>query len=175
VVNVIETDVVAGEDTAEIESPAQAGALLDTCVAELREAGVPVIGEFLHSYGTHVDVARQILRRAADLRAGAIVLGPDTHQTLTGDVTAYVAGHAPSHVIVINPRAGSLGRPLPAAQDRLRPRTSEISRSRPSPADQQVGDALDRAARDGEADARRLRVTELGVEPGKGGDSDDAA
>jgi MFS transporter, ACDE family, multidrug resistance protein len=115
VVNVIETDVVAGEDTAEIESSAQAGALLDTCVAELREAGVPVSGELLHSYGTHVDVARQILRRAADLQAGAIVLGPDTHQTLTGDVTAYIARHARCHVIIINPRAGALGRPVPAA------------------------------------------------------------
>jgi len=66
-----------------------------------------------HSYGTHIDVARQILRRAADLRAGAIVLGPDTHQTPANDVSAYVAGHAPCHVIVINP--GAVGRSMPAA------------------------------------------------------------
>ena len=39
---------------------------------------MPVTGELLHSYGTHTDVAAQILRRATDLRAGAIVLGPDT-------------------------------------------------------------------------------------------------
>ena len=32
--------------------------LLDACIAELREAGVPVTGELLHSYGTHTDVAR---------------------------------------------------------------------------------------------------------------------
>jgi MFS transporter, ACDE family, multidrug resistance protein len=115
VVNVIETDVLAGEDTAELETRAEANALLDACIAELREAGVPVSGELLHSYGTHIDVARQILRRAADLRAGAIVLGPDTHQTPANDVSAYVAGHAPCHVIVINPRAGALGRPMPAA------------------------------------------------------------
>lgn len=76
--HVIETDVLAGEDTAEFESPADAQALLDACMDELREAGVPVTGELLHSYGTHTDVARQILRRAANLHAGAIVLGPDT-------------------------------------------------------------------------------------------------
>jgi hypothetical protein len=115
VVNVIETDVLAGEDTAELETRAEANALLDACIGELREAGVPVSGELLHSYGTHIDVARQILRRAADLRAGAIVLGPDTHQTPANDVSAYVAGHAPCHVIVINPRAGALGRPMPSA------------------------------------------------------------
>jgi nucleotide-binding universal stress UspA family protein len=115
VVNVIETDVLAGEDTAELETGAEANALLDACIGELRAAGVPVSGELLHSYGTHIDVARQILRRAADLRAGAIVLGPDTHQTPANDVSAYVAGHAPCHVIVINPRAGALGRPMPAA------------------------------------------------------------
>jgi nucleotide-binding universal stress UspA family protein len=116
VVNVIETDVLAGEDTAELESPAQARALLDACVSELGAAGVPVTGELLHSYGTHTDVAREILRRAADIHAGAIVLGPDTrHATLTSAVTAYIAAHAPSHVIVINPDAGALGRPAAAA------------------------------------------------------------
>jgi MFS family permease len=112
VLHVIETDVLAGEDTADLETPAHAQAMLDACLAELREAGVPVTGELLHSCGTHTDVARQILRRAADLRAGAIVLGPDTRQTaLTTGVTAYIAAHAPSHVIVVNPHAGALGRP----------------------------------------------------------------
>ena len=115
VLHVIETDVLAGEDTTELERPADAQALLDGCVDELREAGVPVTGELLHSYGTHTDVAREILRRAADMHAGAIVLGPDKRQaTLTTAVTAYIAAHAPSHVIVINPDAGALGRPLAA-------------------------------------------------------------
>src|SRR5213596_1284966 len=31
----------------------------------------------MHSYGTHIDVAAEVLRRAADLQAGVIVLGPD--------------------------------------------------------------------------------------------------
>jgi ACDE family multidrug resistance protein len=116
VLHVIETDVLIGEDTADVESAVHAGALLDACVAELREAGVPVSGELLRSYGTHADVATQILRRAADLRAGAIVVGPDTRQaTLGTGVTAYIAAHAPSHVIVVNPRAGALGRPVAAA------------------------------------------------------------
>jgi nucleotide-binding universal stress UspA family protein len=88
VLHVIETDVLAGEDTAEFESPAHAQTLLDACVAELREAGVPVTGELLRSYGTHSDVATQILRRAADLHAGAIVLGPDTrHASVTTAVS----------------------------------------------------------------------------------------
>jgi nucleotide-binding universal stress UspA family protein len=116
VLHVVETDVLAGEDAADLESAAQAGALLDACVGELREAGVPVSGELLRSYGNHADVATQILRRAADLRAGVIVVGPDTRQaTLATGVTACIAAHAPSHVIVVNPRAGALGRPLAAA------------------------------------------------------------
>jgi nucleotide-binding universal stress UspA family protein len=114
VINVIETDVLAGEDTAELESPAQARALLDACVADLRAADVPVTGELLRSYGTHTDVAKQILGSAADLHAGAIVLGPETRQVLAREVTAYVAAHAPGHVIILNPRAGALGRPVPA-------------------------------------------------------------
>ena len=115
VLHVIETDVLAGEDTADLEKPVQAQTLLDECVAELHEAGVPVTGELLHSYGTHTDVANQILQRAAELHAGAIVLGADTrHPVLTTAVTAYVAAHAPTHVIVINPNAGTLGRPTPA-------------------------------------------------------------
>ena len=114
VLHVIETDVLAGEDTAEPESPLQAKTLLDACVAELHEAGVPVTAELLHSYGTHTDVATQILQRAADLHAGAIVLGADTrHATLTTAVTAYIAAHAPTHVIIINPSAGALGHPTP--------------------------------------------------------------
>jgi nucleotide-binding universal stress UspA family protein len=110
VLHVIETDVLAGEDTADLESSAQARALLDACMSELREAGVPVTGELLRSYGTHTDVAAQILRRAADLGAGAIVLGPETRHDTAG-VNAYIAAHAPSHVIIVNPDAGALGRP----------------------------------------------------------------
>jgi nucleotide-binding universal stress UspA family protein len=57
VLHVVETDVLAGEDTADLESPTHAQALLEACIAELSEAGVPVTGELLHSYGTHTDVA----------------------------------------------------------------------------------------------------------------------
>ena len=115
VLHVIETDVLAGEDTIELESPTHARALLEACIAELGEAGVPVTGELLHSYGTHADVAAQILRRATDLGAGAIVLGPETrHATAANSVNAYIAAHAPSHVIIVNPAAGALG---PASAD----------------------------------------------------------
>jgi MFS transporter, ACDE family, multidrug resistance protein len=116
VLHVVETDVLAGEDTAELENPLQAQTLLNDCVAQLGQAGIPVTGELLHSYGTHIDVAKQILHRAAELHAGAIVLGADTrHPVLTDAVTAYIAAHAPTHVIIINPSAGSLGRPNPTA------------------------------------------------------------
>jgi nucleotide-binding universal stress UspA family protein len=128
VLHVIETDVLAGEDTAELESPLQAQMLLDSCVAELHEAGVPVTGELLHSYGTHTDVATHILRKAADLRAGAIVLGADTrHPILTTAVTAYIAAHAPTHVIVINPNAGALGRPTPATENNTISHNSSVT------------------------------------------------
>jgi hypothetical protein len=90
-------------------------------MAELREAGVAVTGELLHSYGTHTDVAATILRRATDLGAGAIVLGPETRGTTpTNSVNAYIAAHAPSHVIVVNPDAGALGRPTAPAAVPLR-------------------------------------------------------
>jgi ACDE family multidrug resistance protein len=116
VLHVVESDVLAGEQTAELETPAEARELLEACIAELREAGVPVSGEVVPSVGDHADVAEQILRRAAAVDAGAIVLGPDTRRSpLHPGVTAQIAGRAPSHVIVVNPRAGALGRPLAAA------------------------------------------------------------
>jgi len=116
VLHVVETDVIAGEDSVELETPAEARALLDACVAELRDSGAPVTGETLHSFGTHADVAELILRRAAELPAGLIVIGPDAqHAPLGSGGAARIAARAPSHVIVVNPRAGALGRPIAAA------------------------------------------------------------
>ena len=77
--------------------------------------GVPVTGEIVHSTGTHADVAARIMDRAALLSAGLIVIGADTERpALHGGIAAHVAAHAPSHVIVLNPRAGALGRPIPS-------------------------------------------------------------
>jgi MFS transporter, ACDE family, multidrug resistance protein len=116
VLHVAEADVVAGEDGVELETPAQARELLDACVAELRESGARVTGEIVHSYGSHADVAERILRRAAELSAGLIVVGPDVrHATIASGVAARIAARAPSHVIVVNPDAGPLGRSLAAA------------------------------------------------------------
>jgi hypothetical protein len=95
--------------------------LLEACVAELNEAGVPATGELLHSYGTHTDVAAEILRRATDLGASAIVLGPETRHATTSGVNAYIATHAPGHVIILNPDAGVLGRSSADAPVRERP------------------------------------------------------
>jgi nucleotide-binding universal stress UspA family protein len=109
VLHVIEHDIVAGEDDIELESTAAATEMLDACVAELREAGVPVVGELLHSVGTHADVAQRILDRAAQLSPIAIVLGPETHHgPLVARVSAEIAARAASHVIVLHPEAGPL-------------------------------------------------------------------
>src|SRR3954447_2496539 len=115
VLHVVERDVVAGEDAVDRETPDAARALLDACITELRASGVPVAGELVRPVGSHADVADEILHRASELGAGAIVLGPDTHDAaLAARVTARVAGEAPGHVVVLNPRAGALGRPVVA-------------------------------------------------------------
>jgi len=115
VLHVVERDIVAGEDAVDRETADEARALLDACIAELRASGVPVAGELVRTVGSHADVAEEILRRASELGAGAIVLGPDTHDAaLAARVTARVAGEAPAHVVVLNPRAGALGRPVVA-------------------------------------------------------------
>jgi MFS transporter, ACDE family, multidrug resistance protein len=109
VLHVVESDVVSGEDSVELETPAEARELLDACVAELRESGAAVTGEIVRSYGAHADVAERILGRAAELSAGLIVLGPDArHATIAAGVTARIGPRAPTHVIVVNPEAGAL-------------------------------------------------------------------
>ena len=116
VLHVIETDVLAGEEAADLESATDAQALLDECTAELGEAQVPVTGELLHSVGTHADIAAAILNRARALGAGLIVLGPETRNGATAaGVNAYIATHAPGDVIILNPDAGILGRRIAGA------------------------------------------------------------
>jgi MFS family permease len=118
VLHVVESDVVAGEDAVDLETPDEARAVLAAAVGELRESAMPVTGEVLHSYGTHADIAEHILRRAAELSAGVIVIGPESeHAMLGAGVAARIAASAPSHVIVLNPDAGALGRPIAAAGD----------------------------------------------------------
>ena len=69
VLHVVERDIVVGEDAVDLESAAEARALLDACVAELRESGVPVTGELMRTVGTPRRRRRcEILRRAADAR-----------------------------------------------------------------------------------------------------------
>jgi ACDE family multidrug resistance protein len=112
ILHVVERDVVAGEDTIDIEPSRAAREQLDGCVAELSEAGVPVVGELLRSVGTHADIATRILERAAQLSATTIVLGPQTHHgPLAARINALVAASAPTHVLILNPAAGPLGRP----------------------------------------------------------------
>ena len=111
VLHVVETDVVAGENAVELETPQQASDALARSMSTLREAGVSVTGELLQSVGGHADVADAVLRRSAELSAGLIVVGPDTR-----GVTAEIAAKAPTHVVVINPAAGALGSPLSVPQ-----------------------------------------------------------
>jgi MFS transporter, ACDE family, multidrug resistance protein len=109
VLHVVERDVVTGEDAIDLESETAGKDLLGACVAELSNAGVPAVGELLHSVGTHADVAARILDRAAELSAGTIVLGPETHRRSgAAQVAAVIAATANSHVIVLHPDAGPL-------------------------------------------------------------------
>ena len=123
VLHVVERDIVAGEDAIDLETQAEAAALLDAATAVLREAGVAVTGEIVHSTGTHAEVAARIMDRAALVSAGLIVIGADSRapgppRWHRGALVA----HAPSHVIVLNP-----GRALSVARSRAWPR-------RPTPA-----------------------------------------
>ncbi|HJS94270.1 MAG TPA: universal stress protein, partial [Solirubrobacteraceae bacterium] len=114
VVHVVEEDVTAGEDAVELETSAAARALLEQSVAELRASGMAVRGELLHTVGNHADVAAGILKRASELQAGAIVIGPDAHHgRLLSPVAAVIAEHARAHVIVLHPEAGPLGSSQP--------------------------------------------------------------
>jgi MFS family permease len=117
VLHVIETDVVAGEGAVDVESRGEATESLRRVTETLRESGVPVTGELVASFGGHADVAAAILRRAAELSAGLIVVGAETRHGLLGPgVTAEIAASAPTHVVVINPAAGALGSPVPAVK-----------------------------------------------------------
>ena len=111
VLHVVERDVVAGEDAVDLETrTTRRATLLDACVAELREAGVPVDGRAAAQRRHHADVARQILRRAAELggsdrrrprqpAGGARRRRDRAHR-----------GHAPCRTsLVVNPRAGAVG------------------------------------------------------------------
>jgi MFS family permease len=112
VLHVIEIDVVAGEDAIEIETEQVARDVLTACLAELGKQGASATGEVLRSFGTHADVAMQILRRASELAAGAIIVGAETRAgPLASGVTAIIAERAPTHVVVLQPSAGPLGRP----------------------------------------------------------------
>ncbi|MDX6655392.1 MAG: transporter, family, multidrug resistance protein, partial [Solirubrobacteraceae bacterium] len=69
VLHVVETDVLAGEASIDMETDEQAQATLDASVAALAEAGVPVRGSLLHAVGTHAAVADAILAEAAAIGA----------------------------------------------------------------------------------------------------------
>jgi MFS family permease len=115
VLHVVEHDIVAGEGSVDVETDGEATELLRACVSRLREAGVPVAGRLLESYGDHVGVAQRILEVAKEVDAGAIVLGQPVRDGLPGHAAAIVSEHADAHVIVLRPGAGALGRPVAAA------------------------------------------------------------
>jgi hypothetical protein len=71
-----------------------------------RPTGAGIFGWFAH-------LCRQILSRAQELEAGAIVIGPEARQgPLAAPVAALVTKRARADVIVLHPEAGALGRPL---------------------------------------------------------------
>jgi len=114
VVHILEEDVAAGEGAIALETSAAARALLEKSVAELRASGMAVSGELLHVVGNHADVAARILKRADELHAGAIVIGPDAHHgRLLTPVAADIAERAQAHVVILHPAAGPLGSSQP--------------------------------------------------------------
>jgi nucleotide-binding universal stress UspA family protein len=116
VLHVLEEDVVAGEDTIELETRESAEQLLNASMVELRKSGMPVTGELLHTIGNHADAAARILERAAELDVGAIVIGPETERgALLTPVAGNLAEHSDAHVVVLHPAAGALGSQLPLA------------------------------------------------------------
>ncbi len=113
VLHVVERAVVAGEDSVDLETRDQALAVLESGVAEFEKAGVPVAGELLTAVGSHREVADRILERSAELAATAIVIGAESRRgPLAARVSAEIVASAPTHVIVLHPEAGPLGRPL---------------------------------------------------------------
>jgi nucleotide-binding universal stress UspA family protein len=74
VLHVHETDA-AIEDAVDLETRADAAALLADRLAQLRERGIPAGGEVIHTVGSHEDVVRAVLERAGAIGAQAIVVG----------------------------------------------------------------------------------------------------
>ncbi|GAA4216472.1 MFS transporter [Actinocatenispora rupis] len=103
--HVRETEVV-GDTAMDLESEADAQSLLASRLADLRAAGATADGEIAGSTGTHPEVARLILDRAARLSAPAIVIGSSSHDGLSallgGSVVAEVSRHSGRPVLVID-------------------------------------------------------------------------
>jgi hypothetical protein len=117
VLNVVEREIVAGEDAIDLESDTTAKAQLDDAVSELSAAGIDATGELLHATGSHADVAGRILSRTAELGAATIVVGPEVDPGRSNNqVVGEVAARATGHVVVLHPEAGPLGR-APAASE----------------------------------------------------------
>jgi MFS transporter, ACDE family, multidrug resistance protein len=105
VLHVRETELV-GETMFPLESDEAAAELLAARLGQLRAAGVVADGEVAGSTGSHPEVARLILDRAARLSAPAVVIGasshPGLHGLLGGSVVAEVSRHAPCPVLIID-------------------------------------------------------------------------
>jgi MFS transporter, ACDE family, multidrug resistance protein len=90
VLHVHETDA-AIEDAVDVETRADAAALLADRLAQLRERGIPAGGEVIHSVGSHEDAVRAVLERAGAIGAQTIVVGR----------RGEVAKRAPMPVVVV--------------------------------------------------------------------------
>ena len=121
-----------GRGRRRLETAAEARALLDACVAELRESGAPVTGELLRSsrQRTPTSAMQDPAARGRARRGRRSSSVPTRRRTIAAGVTARIAGHAPAHVIVVNPRAGALGRPLAGVAGPTDPARSGTARAR---------------------------------------------
>jgi MFS transporter, ACDE family, multidrug resistance protein len=107
VVHVRETDVLAGEDVADLESRERAQQALADRLAQVREAGVTAGGEVLHAVGDHDDAARAVLDRAAATGADTLVVGAPTRHAgpLGRSLTHRARAAAGLEVVEVRPAA----------------------------------------------------------------------
>jgi len=101
VLHVHEINVV-GEEAIDRESREAAWATLHRRLAQLHAEGVRADGEVVTVAGSHGDVAATVVRRAAELGAGVVVVGRPTEPAGVGrDVTERVARESPANVLIV--------------------------------------------------------------------------
>ncbi|MGA8115134.1 MAG: MFS transporter [Actinocatenispora sp.] len=90
-----------------LESDEAAATLIAERLEQLRRAGVSAEGEIAANTGSHLEVSRLILDRAARFPVAAIIIGSSSHQglrsMLTGSLVSEVSQHSGQPVMIVDP------------------------------------------------------------------------